>query len=147
MTFSVRASLVSRYAAVALLAGSITAYADVPAFGPPSDLSFSGDSLHLVPPKGATVTHYAIQYTTQARLAAGERWGVWARRWPASVPAIDLAAAQTKAGCESQGPGAECNRPEGLGEHAKGQTFIYRVYAKVGDQWSAASPNLSVTRP
>ncbi len=127
----------------ALLAGSVTAQAA----GAPPGLSYSNGHLRLSPPPGATVTHYALHYITPERLAAGERWGIWARQWPPGVTDIDLAAAQTETGCEALGAGALCHRPPALGEHRPGQTFLYRAYAQTGGEWSAASPILSVTRP
>ena len=130
-----------------LLAAGLTQAADPPPGGPPPSLSFGNGSLHLAPPSGATVTQYTIQYTTPERLAAGERWGIWAKQWPASVTDIDLAAAQGKAGCEALGRGAVCFRPETQGEHAAGQTRVYRAYAQVNGQWSEPSANLTVTRP
>ncbi|WP_295385079.1 hypothetical protein [uncultured Thiodictyon sp.] len=140
-----RASLAVGLAALALLAGSSDA-AD-PAAGPPPGLSYSGDSLHLVPPPGATVTRYTIHSSTQARVSAGERWVIWAKQWPATVTDIALGAAQTKAGCETLGPGAVCFRPAGFGEQGPGQTRVYRAFALVDGKWSLPSPVLSVTRP
>jgi hypothetical protein len=63
------------------------------------------------------------------------------------VTEIDLASAQSQAGCEALGPGAVCFRPEALGEQAAGETRVYRAYAQVGEHWSAPSATLTVTRP
>lgn len=148
MLVRLRLMVLAGLSGMALLAAPFTGQAADPVGkGPPPGLSFSGDSLHLTPPAGATVTEYTIHYITPERLAAGERWGIWARQWPVSVPDINLATAQSKAGCETLGTGAACNRPPALGEHAPGKTFIYRAFARSGGQWSAASPTLSVTRP
>ena len=115
--------------------------------GPAPELTYRDGRLHLAPPPGATVTQYVLQYTTPERLAAGERWGIWAKQWPATVTDINLADAQSQAGCEALGPGAVCFRPEALGEHAAGATRIYRAYAQIDGHWSAPSANLTVTRP
>ena len=139
---SVRASLL----AMVLTTGSSVVLAEEPG-GPPPSLTYSNGSLHLAPPSGQTASLYTIHFTTAERLAAGQPWVIWAKQWPANVTDIDLAASQGKSGCEALGHGAVCFRPQTVGEHAAGQTRIYRAYAEVNGKWSAPSANLTVSRP
>ncbi len=101
---------------------------------------------------------------------------MWAQRWPVTRTApfdhlvVDMALAQTKAGCESLAsatppgyggtvvaattpplPGGTtvCSRPAPFNEQTSGTSYTYRIYA-LGDLsagWSAASAVTTFARP
>lgn len=121
----------------------------------PMTLTQVGDSLRLTPQPGSTfgsTVKYTVQYNTPARVAAGKPWGIWANNWPADQLGIDLAATQTKAGCQSTGgAGVLCTRPRVIGEPTPGSTYVFRLFAFNGTTWGPATSDLgtqvTVTRP
>lgn len=114
----------------------------------------NGDTLYITPPAASTVGRvqsYQIQYTTQARLNAGQRWAIWASAWPADALTINLDTTQSLIGCQARAasPATKCYRA--IGEQGPGSSFIYRITARyspsVGaDANTPFTPTTTVTR-
>jgi hypothetical protein len=112
-------------------------------------LTFGSDTLNIAAPPicSPPLSEYVIHYNTPARIAASQPWGIWAKGWPSTVVNLPLWTTQTAAGCKTLGgASATCFRPAILGEQDRGETYVYRLYAKCNGVWTAASPRLSVTR-
>ncbi|MDQ1247596.1 MAG: hypothetical protein QG597_1966 [Actinomycetota bacterium] len=107
-------------------------------------LTYSSDTLTIVPPSGVTTTGYAIHYNTQARIDSSSAWGVWATKWPGATTSLNLATYQTGTAAPCGVSPTVCSRV--LGQQASGQTRVYRAIANVAGS-GYMSPNLTVTRP
>ncbi|WP_295456878.1 VCBS repeat-containing protein [uncultured Thiodictyon sp.] len=168
-----------------------------PTAGPPATVSvrintsdlavnFVGNTMYISPPARSTDSNFGsptwgntIRYVIHYNRPAPNTtpyWGMWAQRWPVTRTApfdhlvVDMAVAQTKAGCESLAsatppgyggtvvaattpalPGGPtvCSRPAPLNEQTSGTSYNYRIYA-LGDLtagWSAASAVTTFARP
>ena len=114
-------------------------------------LSFRSDTLRITPPPVSTFgtpTQYVIHYNTQARITAGQPWGIWAKNWPTGKVTVPFSLNQTVTQCQDySGSIATCFRPPTIGDITPGSTYVYRVYAYNGTTWSSPSTTLTVTRP